>query len=255
VTFAIAGSAYDNFMGRYSVQLAPKFADFCGISGGERVLDVGCGPGALTSVLVERTGAARVCGIEPSAPFFEACRARLPEVDLRHGGAELLPWQDAEFDAALAQLVLSFVTDAAQVAREMRRVVRPGGCVAACMWLEGKGLQISDLFWEAVGQLDPALRHAEQKMTFRRPGDIARLWSDAGLMAIEETTLEVRARYRDFDELWGSIERGAGPLGGYMAQADADRRQAIRRQYFALLAEPQGAIELGGRASAARARV
>lgn len=255
MTFAIAGTAYDDYMGRYSVQLAPQFADFCGVSSGMRVLDAGCGPGALTSLLVERTGAERVCGIEPSASFVEACRARLPGVDVRQGGAEQLPWGDGVFDAALAQLVLSFVKDAPQVAREMRRVVRAGGCVAACMWLEGKGLAISDLFWQAASRVDPTLRDAELKMPFRRPGDIARLWREAGLEAIEETTLEVRANYRDFDELWHSIEHGAGPLGSYMAQADTERRAGIRVQYAALLGRPAGSIELSGRALAARGRV
>src|SRR5262245_61755039 len=111
MTFAIPGSAYDDFMGRYSRQLATPFADFCDIRSGMRVLDVGCGPGALTSVLVQRAGAQAVCGIDPSLSFVEACRARCPGATIHHGPAEQLPWGDGELDAALAQLVLPFVSD------------------------------------------------------------------------------------------------------------------------------------------------
>src|SRR4051812_12606049 len=124
MTFAIPGADYDRFMGRYSTQLAPLFADFAGVAAGLRVLDVGCGPGALTAELARRVGAARVAGIEPSSSFVAACRSRVPDADIQHGSAEQLSWADGAFDAALSQLVLSFVTDADQVALEMRRVVR-----------------------------------------------------------------------------------------------------------------------------------
>src|SRR4029077_4900694 len=114
-------------------KLAPLFADFVGAQPSMRVLDVGCGPGALTAELVRRAGPTQVAGLEPSPSFVDACRARLPDADIQQGSAEQLPWADGTFDAALAQLVLSFVQDADQVAREMRRVVHPGGMLGACM--------------------------------------------------------------------------------------------------------------------------
>src|SRR5579871_4416570 len=103
IMFTVAAEAYDRFMGRYSVPLAPLFCEFAEIAAGQRALDVGCGPGALTAELAERLGPASVCAVEPSEPFVAAARERHPGVDVRHGVAEELPFPDGEFDAALAQ--------------------------------------------------------------------------------------------------------------------------------------------------------
>src|SRR5260221_13672993 len=130
--FDVSDTAYDNFMGRYSMQLGPAFAEFCGVEAGQRVLDVGAGTGALTAELVRR--GAQVAAIDPSPSFVASLERRLPGVDVQAGPAEDLPWPDESFDAALAQLVLTFMSDAPNGIEEMRRVVRPGGVVAACMW-------------------------------------------------------------------------------------------------------------------------
>jgi ubiquinone/menaquinone biosynthesis C-methylase UbiE len=252
MTFAVAATAYDRFMGRYSAKLAPLFADFVGATPGMRVLDVGCGPGALTSELAARLGADHVAAIEPSATLVEACRARIPAADIRQGPAEQLPWSEHVFDGAYAQLVFSFVTDADQVAREMRRVVREGGTLGACMWHEGASLQLSDVFWQAVATIEPALRHAESKMRFRKQGDFAALLKRHGLRDVEETFLEVHATYSDFDDFWTPLLTSAGPVGAYMASANADQRAAIQDACRALLGDPQQPFELLGRACAAR---
>jgi ubiquinone/menaquinone biosynthesis C-methylase UbiE len=216
---------------------------------------VGCGPGALTGELVRRLGAAQVAGLEASPSFVEACRSQLPEVEIVHGVAEQLPWKDQTFDVALSQLVLSFVTDADQVAREMRRVVREGGVVAACMWHEGDSLPLTRLFWSAVVQVDPQADLSEDRMRFRKQGEIAELWRRNGLRDVEETFLDVRVRYQNFDDFWEPIVTGAGNVGAYMATADAGRRAAIREACRGLLGDPQQAFELSARACAARARV
>lgn len=254
MTFSISGTDYDRFMGRYSSQLAPLFADFAGISRELRVLDVGCGPGALTGELVRRVGAANVAGIEPSATFFEASRERFPGSDIRRGPAEHLPWPDQQFDAALSQLVLSFVDDADRVASEMRRVVRQGGTLAACMWLEGSEMQMGHLFWQAAATLDPSL--AQRRSTpYRQQGEIAALWRRTGLREITETMLEVRVSYRDFDEFWQPMLHAAGSLGTYMQSIAEERRDAIREIIRERLGRPTSAFELGGRACAVRGRV
>src|SRR5512141_1976142 len=130
--FDVSDIAYDNFMGRYSMRLAPVFADFVGVQEGEHALDVGAGTGALTVELGRR--GVRASAVDPSPSFAASLARRLPDVEVQHGPAEDLPWPDESFDAALAQLVVSFMNDAPRGVAEMRRVVRSGGVVAACMW-------------------------------------------------------------------------------------------------------------------------
>src|SRR5437763_9773125 len=156
--------AYDNFMGRYSARLAPLFADFAGVEPGQRVLDVGAGTGALTAELVRRD--TEVAAIEPASPFVGALRSRFPSTDVRQAGAEELPWPDASFDAALAQLVVTFMSDAPAGVAEMRRVVRPGGTVAVCMW-DRDGMEMLGAVNRTQRALDPSQTTSEQRTLYR----------------------------------------------------------------------------------------
>src|SRR5579859_4600193 len=122
MSFDVSADAYLRFMGRYSEPLAPQFADLAGFGRGQRALDVGCGPGALTAVLVSRAGAEAVSAVEPSASFVAAARERLPGADVRQAAAERLPFPDGVFDVVLAQLVVHFMTDPVTGLREMARV-------------------------------------------------------------------------------------------------------------------------------------
>jgi SAM-dependent methyltransferase len=136
--FTVAVENYDRFMGRYATGLAPKFADAAGVGAGMRVLDVGCGTGALA---VGRVGEDNVAAIDPTPQFAVACHARIPGADIREGVAESLPWDDDTFDAAMCSLVVAWMSDADQGIGEMARVTKPGGTVAAAMWdLAGGGL-------------------------------------------------------------------------------------------------------------------
>ena len=255
MTFDVVGAAYDRYMGRYSTKLAPQFVELAGITSGMYVLDVGCGTGALTAELVQRCGPARVAAVEPSQPLLDAARARFPGVDIRHAPAERLPFADGELDAALAQLVLAFVTDADAAAAELKRVVRPGGIVAACMWQAGE-LQLADIFWRAAAQtVDPSLRDREASMPFRKQGDIAALWKRAGLRNVQESMLEVTTRYQDFDDFWQPMLNAAGPIGAFMKTADAATTARLRDACFDLLGRPAQPFELRARACAARALV
>jgi SAM-dependent methyltransferase len=234
VSFEVAADAYDRFMGRYSGPLAPRFADLAGIGSGGRVLDVGCGPGALTAELVARLGAASVWAVDPSETFVDAARERHPDVDVRRAPAERLPFSDDEFDASLAQLVVHFMSDPVAGLREMARVTRRDGTVAACVWDHGGGRGPLSPFWEAVHELEPDVGD-ESRLPGAREGHLTALFEAAGLGDVEETSLSVSVEHPTFDEWWEPFTLGVGPAGAYAAGLDADRRRIVRDRCRGLL--------------------
>lgn len=251
MSFDVSADAYLRFMGQYSEPLAVLFADRAGIRRGQRVLDVGCGPGALTAELVSRAGADSVSAVEPSASFAAAVRERLPGVDVRRSAAEQLPFPDATFDAAMAQLVVHFMADPVTGLREMGRVTRPGGVVSACVWDHAGDRGPLAVFWRAVRQLDPAADD-ESDLAGVREGHLARLFAQAGLDETQVTTLTVRVRQASFGQWWESFTLGVGPAGAYVASLTPDRRAALREQCRHLL--PAGPVEISATAWAAVSR-
>ena len=180
MSFDVGADAYLRFMGRYSEPLAVRFAELADVARGQRALDVGCGPGALTAELVERLGANAVRAVDPSASFVAAARERLPGVDIGQSAAERLPFADGVFDAVLAQLVVHFMADPVAGLREMRRVTSAGGTVAACVWDHAGGRSPLAVFWRAVLELDPAARD-ESGLAGAGEGQLACLFAEAGL--------------------------------------------------------------------------
>lgn len=237
-TFHTSGAAYDAFMGRYSRALAPLFADHLGVTTGQRALDLGCGPGSLTTEFVGRLGANAVAACDPSPPFLEACAQRHPGIETRAGRAEAIPFPDGSFDVAAAQLVLHFVADAPAAAAELRRVVRPGGTIGACVWDFDHGMEMLRAFWDAALDLDPDAPDEARTLRFSRPGEIADLFAGAGLDNINETTLQTRTTYNDFDELWNGFCAGIGPAGAYCTSLPDDQRDRLRSRFHARLGSP-----------------
>jgi SAM-dependent methyltransferase len=248
VHFDVAAEKYDCFMGRYSVQLAAQMADLAGVEAGQRVLDVGCGPGALTTELVTRVGADLVTAVDPSNQFVAAARARHPGVDVRVAPAEDLPFGDGEFDAGLAQLVVHFMADPVQGLREMARVTRDGGVVAACVWDHAGERTPLAPFWQAVSEVDPGSQD-ESELAGGREGHLGELFREAGVRVVEETALPVHVEHETFEEWWEPFTLGVGPAGSYLQSADADLRAKLERRCRERLPEP---IRLETRAWAAR---
>ncbi len=247
-TFHVSGSAYDRLIGRYSPSLAHAFADAAGIAPGMRALDVGCGPGALTSELARRLGAPNVAAVDPSREFVAECRARNPGVDVREASAEALPYADGSFDAVLAQLVLHFVPDPEAAASQMRRVLRRGGVAAACVWDLGGGMRVLRAFWDAACALDPDAPDEAATRRFDRDGEIAALFAEAGLREVTSGALDVRSGYEDFDDLWEGFLGGVGPAGRYCASLDPARRDALRVELAVRFGHPAGPFALDARA-------
>jgi len=229
MAFVVAADSYDRFMGRFSVPLASGFADFAAVERGQRVLDVGCGPGALTAELVARVGADAVAAVDPSPPFVAAARERHPDVDVRQATAEQLPFEDRSFDAALAQLVVHFMADPVAGLREMARAAREEGAVAACVWDLGGGRAPISPFWEAARGLDPDVMD-ESRLAGGREGHLVQLLEEAGLREIEQTALSVDVEHGSFEEWWEPFTLGVGPAGAYAAGLDPERQAALRER-------------------------
>lgn len=237
MSFDVAASAYDRFMGRYSKVLSPVFADFAGVRVGQRVLDVGCGPGALTTELVHRLGPASVAAVDPSEPFVAAARERHPGVDVRRSSAEEIPHPDGEFDVAMAQLVVHFMRDPVVGLTEMARVTQPGGFVAACVWdFAGERAPIS-AFWQAAREVDVEV-HDESHLAGAREGHLGDLFAGVGLLEVEETALLVTVQHETFDDWWEPFELGVGPAGAYLALLAPADRAALRERCGAILPPP-----------------
>ena len=247
--FEVSETSYDNFMGRYSMRLAPLFADFAGVEAGQKALDVGAGTGALTADLVRR--GAEVAAADPSPPFVAALERRFPEIEVRSAPAEELPWPDASFDVALAQLVLTFMRDAPSGVAEMRRVVRPGGVVAACMW-DREGMDMLAAVRRAQVVVSPT-GTTEVGTLYRSREEIEGLFAGDGFTDVQTTLLEVEREYSGFDEFWDTLADGAGPAGAWVKALDDETRAKAREEIHRQVGAPNGAFTLHGRAWATRA--
>jgi ubiquinone/menaquinone biosynthesis C-methylase UbiE len=248
MTFTVPADAYDRFMGRYSAQLTTRMADLAGVEAGQRVLDVGCGPGALTTELVARVGAESVSAVDPSEQFVEAARERHPGVDVRQSAAEELPFPDGMFDAALAQLVVHFMADPLRGLGEMARVTRKGGAVAACVWDHAGEQTPLAVFWRAARELFPDVE-GETGLAGSREGHLSELFTQAGLREVEETALPVRVEHASFEEWWYPFTLGVGPAGSFYAHQDAEGQGQLRERCRELFPPP---FTLSARAWAAR---
>jgi ubiquinone/menaquinone biosynthesis C-methylase UbiE len=248
--FSGSAAAYEQFMGRYSRQLASPFADFAELGSGMRVLDVGAGTGALTEELIERIGAELVAAVEPSPDYAAALRERYPAVDIRLAPAEDLPWDADSFDVTLAQLVVIFMNDAHQGARELARVLRPGGIAATCMW-ELDGMEMMNAMREVRRQMQPG-EAPTIAAAFRDEQSLRELFEGAGLADVETTVIEVSVTYASVDELWEPAIRVGGPGGQFVNQVSAEQLEHARSLFQAALGSPTKPFRLSGRAAAVR---
>jgi len=256
--FQASAEAYDRFVGRYGPALAAELLETAGVKPGLHVLDVGCGPGALTTGAARIVGPAQVAAVDPSQPFAEACRARVPGADVRVAAAESLPFEDGTFDAVLSQLVVNFLSDAPGGVAEMRRVAKPGGVVAGCVWDYGGEMTMLRTFWDAAAALDPertAPLMEAHTMRFARPDELGALWRSAGLAEVEVSPIVVEASYDDFEDLWAPFPTGVGPAGAYAASLDPEPQALLHDEYARRLGQPEGPFTLSARAWCAVGRV
>jgi SAM-dependent methyltransferase len=256
-TFHKPAEAYDRLVGRYSHELARTLIDTTRVRPGARALDIGCGPGALTSELVAVLGAAQVAAVDPSPPFVEACRERLPGVHVEVASAETLPFDDAAFDHTLCQLVVNFMTDPPGGVREMRRVTRPRGTVTAAVWDYAGEMTLLRTFWDAAVALDPSAEERDEGrcMPFCSPEELGDLWSTVDLAEVGVSAVVVSAGYDGFEDLWAPLELGVAPSGAYAASLAPKRQVALKEELRRRLGVGDDPFRLTARAWLATGRV
>jgi SAM-dependent methyltransferase len=248
-----AGDAYEPYIGRWSRLVARDFLAWLGVPAGAVWLDVGCGTGALAGAVLEAADPAALVGLDPSAGFVAHARARLgdPRARFLVADARRLPLADARVDAVVSGLVLNFVPDPARAVREMTRVTRPGGRVAAYVWDYAEGMELIRRFWDAAAALDPAAAELDEGRRFPlcRPEPLAGLLGGAGLAEVTTRPLQVPTVFRDFDDYWTPFLGGQGPAPGHAMSLDEPRRAALREALAARLpAAADGSIALTARA-------
>lgn len=232
-TFNVNQAAgYEKLMGRWSRQLAPLFINFAGLEAGERVLDVGCGTGSMTFELPRAANLSEIAAIDLSPVFVEEARRRNtdPRIHIQQADACALPFADQSFDRALSLLVLHFVPDTAKAVSEMRRVVKPGGVVAAAVWDHLGGLPSMRMMWDTVAATSEAARQARSRYLFQPmagPHELQQCFIAQGLRDVVQDSLAIRMDYQSFDDYWGPIAGGEGPLGKYMSGVSAAEQATI----------------------------
>lgn len=227
------GDGYELQMGRWSRRLAPLFIRFAGTTGALRVLDVGCGTGNLGLCLVQNPKILSVRGLDISPTYVEYAKRRNGDarLDFQVGDACVLPFPDASFDHAVSMLALQFIPQADLAVREMRRVTRSGGTVAAATWDTRGGLVALRMLYDTAAMLDQNGREARAAAYTRpmsRPGDLARVWHHAGLTNVVQETLTIRMEFASFADFWAPIEGKEGPVAEYVRTLGADARVRLR---------------------------
>ena len=220
---------YEQRMGNWSKLLAPLFIEFVGVQ--DEVLDVGCGTGSLTFAVAKIKNVSRIVGLDPSTGFVEYARSLNIDarVSFEVGNAINLPFPDASFDRCLSSLVVSFVPDAPQAVREMRRVTRPGGLVATCMWDNRGGMEGFQVIWDAAIALDRgADRFREKHLPFGSPDELSLLWNGSGLRKLEIRELVIPLNFTCFNDLWGPSLEFQGPMGAYLGGLPPNNRDMLK---------------------------
>lgn len=250
---------YEQLMGRWSVRLAALYTDFARLRDGGRILDVGCGTGALVKTIADKTRTSEIVGVDPAQSFIDYARSRFNDrrIVLEVGDAMQLSFPAAHFDQTLSLLVMMFVPQPERAANEMKRVTRPGGTISACTWHRDE-LELTSIFWEEACKLDPgADARAQRPKHSNREGQLTALWQSAGLLDVEETAITMQLPFTSFNDFWDPHLRGVAPQGAYVASLSEERREALRKALHSRIlgGRQDGAFTLAAKALAVRGTV
>lgn len=255
-----AGDLYEPYVGRWSRLVARDFLSWLRISAQREWLDIGCGTGALSQVILDNADPRSVRGIDPSEGFVEYARAHTPSplASFEIGDAQSLPLDTASVDATVSALALNFVPGPSAGAAEMARVTRPGGVVAAYVWDYAGKMELMQHFWSAAAALEPTASELDEGPRFPicAPEPLANLFEGAGLRDVQVEAIDLPMHFRDFDDYWSPFLGGVGPAPAYAMSLSEDDREALRdRLRSQLPISDDGSIDLIARAWAVRGSV
>jgi len=253
------GYPYEQYVGRWSRQVAPRFLSWLNVPPDKRWLDVGCGTGALSAAILDGCSPTSVAGVEPSEGFLAKAKDQLGGgVLLSRGSAEQIPLEDSSVDVAVSGLVLNFVPDARAALREMARVTSPGGTIAAYVWDYSGKMEMMRHFWDAAVELDFAAAKSDEGARFPlcRPDALTELFTGAGLAGVEVTSIDITTAFAGFDEYWRPFLGGQGPAPAYTMALEEKTRADLRDRIRARLPlRADGSLSLIARAWAVHGTV
>jgi SAM-dependent methyltransferase len=255
-----AGATYEEFMGRWSRLLAPRFVSWLQVPQGLHWLDVGCGTGALAKAIGEAAGPASVLGCDPAEPFVEFARRHSQDRRVAFAKAEVgsLPSRRGGFGCIASLLALNFFPDPAAAMGEMRSRAAPEGTVAACVWDYREGMESLRRFWDAACEVDATARELDEGVRFPlcQPGALVDLFRDAQLRDVACDPIEIVTRFSSFEDYWTPLLGGTGPAPSYVASLHDERRAALARSLEGTLPRnADGTMDLTARAWAIRGTV
>ena len=255
-----SGGAYELWVGRWSRRVAQEFIDWLAISPGQTWGDVGCGTGALVECILGSSDPAGVLGVDRSEAYVSQARNSVGDSRVRFelGDACCLTWATEFCDVTVSGLVLNFVPDADAMAREMVRVTRPGGRVAAYVWDYAGGMQMLRHFWDVALELNPGDSKLDQAERFPlcQPGPLRQLFRRAGLISVSARAIDIPTVFRDFEDYWRPFLGKQGPAPTYLASLPGETQDRIREALRArLVAAADGSLAMTARAWAVQGTV
>jgi SAM-dependent methyltransferase len=253
----LSGNAYEQFMGRWSTLVAQRFLTWLAIPPARSWLDVGCGTGSLTRLILETYQPKEIISIDPSSDFISHAQRTImnPSVHFRVGLAESLDLDSSSIDAAVSGLVLNFVPQPKVAMSEMLRVTKPGGKIGIFVWDYAEGMQMLRYFWDAAVELDNTANKFDEGIRFPlcQEGQLESLFQAAGLKQVEATAIEVKTIFQNFDDYWQPFLGNVGPAPGYtMSLSQKDRQKLEDKLQKSLPIDHNGSISLTARAWAVK---